>query len=172
MKRLAISLTVAAFAILALVATVTAASPSPAPTQGQAPAQATIPAILGLSQAQVMDLRHDGLSLAQIASRQKVDPQKLIDALVAQWSARIDARVANGALTTAEAASLKAQLATQAKTLIDQTTPGGMRGAAVGAGRGAMGGAGMGGAMGMGGRGSAAGAGLCDGTGPQRAATP
>ena len=113
MKRLTISLAVAALAILAVVATVAAASPAPTRHRsrsrcGRATRSRTI---LGLSQAEVMELRQDGLTLAQIAERQKVDPQKLIDALVAQWSARIDARVANGAITTAEAATLKAQLA-------------------------------------------------------------
>jgi hypothetical protein len=168
MRRLAISLSVAAFAILALVATVAAAGPTPSPVQ----ARDTIPTILGLSQAAVMDLRHDGLSLAQIATRQKVDPQKLIDALVAQWSSRIDARVANGGLTTTQAATLRVQLAVQAKATVDQAAPGGMRGAAVGAGPGAMGVAGMGRGLGMGGRGAGAGNGLCDGTGPQASSAP
>ena len=52
--------------------------------------------------AEVQALRHDGLSLAQIAEKKKVDPQKLVDALAARWTSRIDARVANGALTADE----------------------------------------------------------------------
>ncbi len=184
MKRIAISLTVAALAALTVVAAVSAAGPTPTPTPAaeQVQARDTLPAILGLSQAQIMELRHDGLSLAQIADRQKVDSQKLIDALVAQWGERIDARVTNGALTTAEAATLRAQLAVQAKATVNQVTLGGMRGAAVGAGPGAAGagngaaagrGAGMaaGGAQGAG-HGMGAGNGLCDGTGPRGAATP
>ena len=90
--------------------------------------------ILGLTQAAISDLRQDGLSLAQIAERQKVDPQKLVDALTKQWTARIDVRVQNGALTTAQATALKAQLATRAKDMVYRTTLGGMQGAAVGAG--------------------------------------
>lgn len=162
MKRLAISLAIAAIAILAVVATVAAAGPR---TQAgdQVRSQDTTAEILRLTQAQVMELRQDGLSLAQIAEKQKVDPQKLIDALVDQWSVRIDVRVANGALTTAEATQLKTELALKAKAMVNQTTLGGMRGAAVGAGPGAMGGNGYGGGMGagMGGRGN----GACDGTG-------
>jgi hypothetical protein len=123
--------------------------------------------ILGLSQAAISDLRHDGLSLAQIAERQNVDPQKLVDALTQQWTARIDVRVQNGALTTAQATALKAQLATRAKDMVYRTTLGGMQGAAVGAGpasaQGHRGGAGAG--AGMGGRGRGAGNGTCDGTG-------
>ena len=74
-------------------------APPRRPVRPRSAIGAPIPAVLGLTQAQVMDLRQDGLSLAQIADAQNVDPQKLIDALVAQWTVRIDARVANGALT-------------------------------------------------------------------------
>ena len=81
-----------------------------------------------------MELRQQGLSLAQIAEQQKVDPQRLIDALAAQWSARIDARLAAGALTADQAKTLKANVAVQAKAMVYQVTLGGMRGAAVGAG--------------------------------------
>ena len=182
MKRIAISLAVAALAALTVVAAVSAAGPTPTPAAEQVQARDTLPAILGLSQAQIMELRHDGLSLAQIADRQKVDSQKLIDALVDQWGERIDARVANGALSTAEAATLRAQLTVQAKAMVNQVTLGGMRGAAVGAGPGAAGagngaGAGRGAGMAAGGaqgarNGMGAGSGLCDGTGPRGVATP
>ena len=118
-----------------------------------------------------MTLRQQGLSLAQIAARQNVDPQKLIDALVVQWSARIDARLAGGAITADQAKTLKADLAVQAKAMVNQTALGGMRGGAVGAGpngtmrgmagagkgNGAMSGAGRGGMM----RGAGAGTGTC-----------
>lgn len=172
MKRLTISVTVAAFAILALVATVAAASPTPSPSPApvQARGQGLITTILKLTRDQVMDLRQEGLSLAQIAARQSVDPQKLIDALKSQWITRIEARLGNGALTAAEAATLKTQVAERAKAMVEQTAIGGMRGAAVGAGPGATGagnGAGMG-AGGMGGRGS----GTCDGTGPNGQTAP
>ncbi len=175
MKRFAISLTVAAFAILALVATVAAASPAPAQAGAQVRAGDTIPTVLGLSQAEVMNLRHDGLTLARIAEQQDVAPQKLIDALVAQWSERVDARVTNGALSTAGADALKAQLTLRATSMVNQATAGGMGGAAVGAGRGATGnpgtGAGMGAGAGAGNRGGS-GNGSCDGTGPHGAVTP
>lgn len=177
MKRLSISLAIAGIAILAVVATVAAASPAPSttPATDQVRARDTIPTILGLSQAQVMDLRHDGLTLAQIAERQQVDPQALVNALTAQWTERIEARVANGTLSTADAEGLKAQVAVQAKAMVNQATVGGMRGAAVGAGptaavgghQGAGIGAGMGAGAGMGYRnGAGAGDGVCDGTGP------
>jgi hypothetical protein len=124
-----------------------------------------------------MDLRRQGTSLAQIAEQQKVDPQRLVDALAAQWSARIDARLAASAITADQATTLKANVAVQAKAMVYQVTPGGMRGAAVGAGpngamRGMGGDAGMGAGAGRGGmnagagrggmmRGAAAGNGTC-----------
>ena len=184
MKKLIWSVGAASLATLALAATVAAGGPhgagaaqSQASPQGQASPQTqsqgasqgqaqgsqaggdVVATILGLTNAQIQDLRHDGLSLAQIAVKQGVDPQKLVDALVAQWSGRIDYRVSTGALTVAEAATLKSQLAVRAKDMVDQTTLGGMHGAAVGAGssQGQGRGAGQGGA--------AAGSGTCDGTG-------
>ena len=162
MNRLTRSFLIASTAILAAVATVAAASPTP--STGPAPVRdhGTITSVLGLTQAQVMELRHDGLSLAQIAARQQVDPQNLVDALVAQWTIRIEARVANGGLTVAEAATLKTQLAATAKAMVERTALGGMQGAAVGAGRGAMGGNGAGFSGGNG-----PGGGACDGSGRQ-----
>ncbi|MHB8960219.1 MAG: hypothetical protein ACYDAN_11385 [Candidatus Limnocylindrales bacterium] len=113
---------------------ITAPSATTAPTAAPTVAPGPLAAILGLTDAEVATLRQQGLSLAQIAARQNVDPQKLIDALVAQWSSRIDARLAVGAITADQAKTLKDALAAQARTMVNQTTLGGMRGAAVGAG--------------------------------------
>jgi len=167
MKRLAIALSLGALVVLTFVATVAAADPTPTPARDQVRAHDTVGAILGLTQAQVQDLRQDGLTLAQIAERQKVDPQKLIDALVAQWAVRIDARVANGGLTAAEATTLKSQLELRAKAMVNQAPLGGMRGQAVGAGPGMNGnGAGMGMNGNGAGNGAGNGTGTCDGNGP------
>ncbi len=189
MKSLAIPFAGAGLVLLLAAGAVAAASPAPtapvpvapaatlAPAATPAPAQTTgtIAAILGLTDTQVMELRQQGLTLAQIAERQKVDPQRLIDALVAQWSVRIDARQAVGAITADEAAALKGELAVRAKAMVNQATLGGMRGAAVGAGPNAAGrgmgagrGAGMAGGTGQAGagrggmmRGAGAGTGTC-----------
>jgi hypothetical protein len=166
MRRLLIASGAAALLVLAMVASVAAAGPAGrgygAHLGDRTGAQADVVAdVLGLTQAQVDDLRHDGLSLAQIAERQKVDPEKLVDALVAQWSSRIDARVQLGALTTDQANTLKAQLETRALEMVNRTALGGMQGAAVGAGPTSAGGHRDG--TGIGGRG--AGNGTCDGTG-------
>lgn len=171
MKKLVLPFAGAGLVLLLAVGAVSAATPAPvtpaattAPAVTPAPAATpgTIAVILGLTDAQVMELRQQGLSLAQIAERQKVDPQRLIDALVGQWSVRIDARVAAGALTADQAKTLKDNLAVQAKAMVNQVTLGGMRGAAVGAGpNGTMRGMGAGAGVGRanGGVGGTAGAG-------------
>jgi hypothetical protein len=151
MKSIAIPIAGAGLVLLLAAGAVAAASPAPtapstapvtiapavtaAPAVTPAPAASTgtIAAILGLTDAQVMGLRQQGLSLAQIAERQKVDPQRLVDALAAQWSARIDVRLAAGAIAADQARTLKANLAVQAKGMVYQVTMGGIRGAAVGA---------------------------------------
>jgi hypothetical protein len=173
MKRFAIPIASAGLVLLLAAGAVAAASPAPtaqataapAATPGPAISTGSIADILGLTSAQVMELRQQGLSLAQIADRQNVDPQRLVDFLVAQWSARIDARLAAGAITADQAKTLKANLAVQANAMVNQTTLGGMRGAAVGAGpSGAMrGNRGETGAVGRGGmmRGAGAGNGTC-----------
>ena len=171
MKRLSLSLGAAALVLLVLAGGVVAADPTASPG-AQVRARDTIPTVLGLSQTEVMALRHDGLSLAQIAERQKVDPQKLVDALKAQWIERIDARVTIGAITAATADTLKAQVEAQAKDMVYKVTLGGMRGAAVGAGAGQMGAGQMGAGRGMGGWAGGSGVRPCDGTGPAATSTP
>jgi len=162
----------AGLASLIFAATVAAADPTPSPSTMATQMRDTVPAVLDLSQAQIQALRHDGLSLAQIAQQQKVDPQRLVDALAARWTSRIEARVANGALTADEATKLKAEVPTQAKSMVDTVTLGGMPGAAVGAGprNGAAGGSGVG--TGPGPHGTGTGTGTCDGTGPHGAGRP
>ena len=160
----------AGLASLVFAATVVAAGPTPSPSAATTQTRDTVPAILDLTQAQVQALRHDGLSLAQIAEKQQVDPQRLVDALVARWTSRIDVRVVNGALTADEATKLKAEVQTQAKSMVNQVALGGMQGAAVGAGPGSGAGRGSGVGGGPGPRGT--GTGTCDGTGPHGASRP
>ncbi len=184
MRRLLIATGAAALLTIALVATVAAAGPQgrhgvAAQAAERAGTQSDVVAdILGLSRDAIDDLRHDGLSLAQIAEQRKVDPQKLVDALVAEWTARIEARVTAGAISTEQATALKEQLETRARDMVYRTTLGGMRGAAVGAGPDNAPGAGNGQALRDGsgagraagaGRGAGNGAGPADGTGTRGA---
>ena len=158
MRKVIAAMAGTVFGSLLLVAAVAAANPTPSPSVTRGATGTTVATALGLTQAQVRDLRQDGLSLAQIAERQKVAVQTVVDALVARWHDRIDARVANGALTAAEAATLQAQLKDRAQTMVTSTEPVGMQGAAVGAGP--RNGAGNGGS------GAGNGDGTCDATGP------
>jgi hypothetical protein len=164
MRKLIAAMGGALLGSLLLVATVAAADPTPTPSATPVVRTNIVATVLGLTQAQLQDLRHDGLSLAQIATKQNVDVKNIIDALVARWRERIDARVASGALTPAEAAKLQAQLTTQAQTMVNKTTLGGMQGAAVGAGPGTGNGTGNGNGN-RGGAGAGTGTGTCDGTG-------
>ena len=171
MQKQILGLAGAVLASLVFAATVAAADPTPAPSTTPVQARDIVPAVLGMTQPQVQALRHDGLSLAQIAQQKKIDPQRLVDALAARWTSRIDARVTNGALTSAEATTLKAQVQTQAKSMVNKVTLGGMQGVAVGAGHQGRGGGAENG-MGRGPQGAGAGTGTCDGTGPNGAGRP
>lgn len=185
MKRLLISLSIASLATLGTVAVATAAGPAatstptpvvtPAPVVN-GPATGTIAGILGMTQAEIMTQRMAGKTLVQIAATKGIGEQVLVDALVAQWGTRIDARVAAGALTADQATALRANLVVQAKAMVNQATLGGMRGGAVGAGPGAAGGMGgmrgqgMGNRAGMGRNGAGMGTGT--GTCPMAPAAP
>ncbi len=172
MRKILAALGGAAFGSLLLVATVAAADPTPRPSPASA-SVGTVARIIGLSQVQIHDLRQDGLSLAQIASQHGIDVQKIVDAMVAQWKERIEARVTNGALTAAEAAQLQAKLNAEAQALVNKTTLGGMQGAAVGAGPGSVAGNGAGNGDNTRARdGSGTGTGTCDGAGPHGPGQP
>ncbi len=176
MRRIIGAIGGAGFAFLLLVPAAFAMGPATSPGAGGHAQTAAAADVLGLTQAQVSELRHDGLSLAQIAAKQSVDPQKVVDALVARWTERIEVRVENGALTTDQATTLKSALQERATSFVDQTAAGGMAGAAVGAGprsgAGARSGSGTGTGVGPGPRGTGTGTGDCDGTGPHGAGRP
>ncbi len=168
-RKLGLAGAVAALGALAVVATVAAAGPQNG--GGQAAAQA-----VGLTREQVMELRHDGLSLAGIAEQQGVAPSDVVDALVTRWTDRIEARVENGALTKDEATAVTDQVRERAQVMVQQTAAGGMQGAAVGAGGNGAGkqaaANGAGGGVGPGPRGDGDGTGECDGTGPHGPGQP
>jgi hypothetical protein len=142
MNRPILALAGATVLTLAAVASVAAADPTPAPAATPAPVATPsevnrgvmIPAILGLDHDALMALRQQGLTLAQVAERQQVDPQVLIDALAAQWTVRIEQRLALGALTADQAETLRAEVAVRAKAFVNQVPLGGMGRQAVGAG--------------------------------------
>ncbi len=152
-KRFAFAGAAAMLGALALAATVAATGPG----QGQVAADA-----LKLTREQVMELRHDGLSLAQIAEKQGVPVSTLVDAVTTRLVDRIQVRVENGALTEEQATPLREQVRERAEAMVQQAEMGGMQGAAVGAGPANGRGAGAG-------TGTGTGTGECDGTGPHGA---
>jgi lipoate-protein ligase A len=71
----------------------------------------------------VDDLRsqlRDGKTLAQVAQDQNVDVQRVIDAMVADATARIDQKVQEGELTAEEANERKANLEERVTRLVNE----------------------------------------------------
>ena len=98
------------------------------PGLGRGPALDVAAEAIGIS---VDDLRTElegGKTIAEVAKAHDVDPQKVIDAVVAAATKRIDEAVASGDLTEARAADLKADLVDHATRLVNETPPPGGRG--------------------------------------------
>ncbi|HEY7565602.1 MAG TPA: hypothetical protein VIA81_11815, partial [Acidimicrobiia bacterium] len=64
-------------------------------------------AAIGIEVADLRSALRDGQSIAEVANANGVDPQAVIDALVAAFNVKIDEAVANGRLTEDQAAELK-----------------------------------------------------------------
>jgi hypothetical protein len=62
-------------------------------------------------------------TIAQVAQANDVDPQTVVDALVADVSARIDQKVADGDLTQAEADEKKAELPERMTAIVNGEKP-------------------------------------------------
>jgi hypothetical protein len=78
---------------------------------------------LGLSVDDLRSKLQDGQTLAQVAQAQGVDVQTLVDALVADATARIDQGVADGRLTADEATERKAELPARIADLVQNGPP-------------------------------------------------
>ena len=66
--------------------------------------------VLGITHAQMHERMDAGQNLAAAATDLGIDPQTLIDALVASWSPAVDQALAAGAITEAEATAYRAAL--------------------------------------------------------------
>jgi uncharacterized protein YidB (DUF937 family) len=75
---------------------------------------------LGVSTDELREQLRDGKTLAQVAEDRGVDKQKVIDAMVADATARIDQKVQDGDLTTDQANERKAELEARITTLVDE----------------------------------------------------
>ncbi len=95
---------------------------------GAKPSSAAVAAVLGMTEEEVHTARHEGKTLAVLASEKGVDVQKVIDAMVADASTRLDQAVTDGKLTQAEADAKKAELPAKMTERVNSTPPAGGRG--------------------------------------------
>jgi urease gamma subunit len=88
----------------------------------------TVSTAIGISESELRDELQDDKTIADVAKAHDVDPQKVIDAVVAEATKRIDAAVADDEITEERAASLKENLVDHATRLVNETRPPGGRG--------------------------------------------
>jgi hypothetical protein len=80
---------------------------------------------LGMTDAELRAALRDGSSLAAVATSRSIDPQKVIDAIVAAESSRIDQAVADGKLDASAGAAHKAQLRERITAFVHGQRPAG-----------------------------------------------
>jgi hypothetical protein len=80
-------------------------------------------AAIGIEEDALREALQNDQTIAQVAQANNVDPQTVVDALVADVSARIDQKVADGDLTQAEADEKKAELPERMTALVNGEKP-------------------------------------------------
>ena len=80
-------------------------------------------ATIGITTDQLRDELKDQGTIAAVATAHGVQPQAVIDAIVADATAKIDAKVAGGELTAERAAEIKANLPERVTRLVNETPP-------------------------------------------------
>jgi uncharacterized protein YidB (DUF937 family) len=78
---------------------------------------------LGMSKADVRSALQGGQTIAALATAHGVDPQTLIDSLVSEATAKIDAKVASGDLTSDRAATMKSHLVERITAAVNGQRP-------------------------------------------------
>lgn len=78
---------------------------------------------LGLTEDELRAELEDGSTLAEVATEHGVEPQAVIDAMVAEISAHLDEKVADGELTQDEADARKAELTERITDLVNNGRP-------------------------------------------------
>jgi hypothetical protein len=78
---------------------------------------------IGITVDQLRTELQGGKTIAEVAKAHDVDPQKVIDAIVAESTKRIDEAVTNGKLTSDQAAKLKANLSDVASHIVNDAHP-------------------------------------------------
>jgi|GEM_PF-2782560 len=85
---------------------------------------------IGISRDDLVTALRDGSSIADVAEKNGVDPAKVVDALVADATTRIDAAVEDGKLPEERAARIKERLPERMQKLVEREGPRGDRPAA------------------------------------------
>lgn len=76
---------------------------------------------IGISPEQLRDQLKSGKSVAQVATDNNVEPQKVVDAIVAKVNAKIDQAVTDGKLTQEQADQMKSKAPQRVSELVDRT---------------------------------------------------
>jgi hypothetical protein len=80
-------------------------------------------AAIGIEEDALREALQNDQTIAQVAQANNVDPQTVVDALVADVSARIDQKVADGDLTQEEADERKAELPEKMTAIVNGERP-------------------------------------------------
>jgi uncharacterized protein (DUF433 family) len=81
----------------------------------------TVSTAIGITESDLRDELQDGKTIAEVAEAHDVDPQKVIDAVVAEATKRIDEAVADDELTEERAADLKENVEEHATRFVSET---------------------------------------------------
>jgi len=76
---------------------------------------------IGVDAQTVVQTRKDGHSIADLARDHNIDPQKVIDALVAAGTKKVDEAVSHGKLDAGKAATIKQNLPERAAKIVNTT---------------------------------------------------
>jgi len=93
--------------------------------RGQPPELAAAAKALDMSPSALVTQLRSGKSIADVAKAKGVDPQTVIDAIVADVKARLADRVKAGDITQAQADAFAADLTTHVTALVNGTAPAG-----------------------------------------------
>ncbi|MFC2060401.1 hypothetical protein ACFLTZ_04850 [Chloroflexota bacterium] len=84
----------------------------------------TVSQLLGFAPEDLCELRQEGKSLAEIASEQGVTLGELVEAIMAEKTAAVQARIDNGTLTQEQADLIIQRMAERTELAVNRTTTG------------------------------------------------
>ena len=84
----------------------------------------TVSELLGLSSEELCELRQEGISLAEIAAEQGVSMDELVQAIMAEKIAAVQARVDDGTLMQEQADSMIQHMVERTELAVTRTTKG------------------------------------------------